>query len=131
LVEGDNNGLPDIFLFDRLTGTNRLVSVNQTGMASGNDRSSGPTISADGSIIAFRSVASDLVTGDFNDTQDVYVFQVPTATFTDSDADGMDDAWEEAYFGDLSHPGSGDSDDDGVPDSVACDSSTNPGEEVY
>src|SRR5207249_6217111 len=37
LVEDDNNGLPDIFLFDRLTGTNRLVSVNWTGTASGND----------------------------------------------------------------------------------------------
>ena len=130
LVEDDNNGLPDIFLFDRLTGTNRLVSVNQTGTASGNDRSSGPAISAAGSIIAFRSVASDLVTGDFNDTQDVYVFQVPTATFTDSDADGMDDAWEKAYFGDLSHTGSGDSDDDGITDSVEFKTGTNPRDPV-
>src|SRR5881628_3038462 len=38
LVAGDNNNQPDVFLFDRLTGTNTLISVNQAGTAPGNDR---------------------------------------------------------------------------------------------
>ena len=78
LAAGDNNGQPDVFVFDRLTGTNTLVSVNQSGTASGNDRSTGPTISTDGTTIVFRSVAADLITGDFNNTQDVFFFHVPT-----------------------------------------------------
>jgi len=78
LVAGDNNGQPDVVVFDRLTGTNTLVSVSQSGTASGNDRSTGPTISTDGATIVFRSVASDLITGDFNNTQDVFLFRVPT-----------------------------------------------------
>ncbi|PYJ99481.1 MAG: hypothetical protein DME23_09410, partial [Verrucomicrobia bacterium] len=49
----------------------------QSGTASGNDRSTGPTISTDGTTIVFRSVASDLITGDFNNTQDVFFFHVP------------------------------------------------------
>ncbi|HKI72966.1 MAG TPA: hypothetical protein VKA81_11345 [Verrucomicrobiae bacterium] len=78
LVAGDNNGQPDAFVFDRLTGTNTVVSVSQSGTASGNDRSTGPTISTDGTTIVFRSVASDLIAGDFNNTQDVFLFRVPT-----------------------------------------------------
>ena len=100
LVAGDTNGREDIFLFDRLTGTNRLVSLNQAGAGTGNDRSATPVISANGAVVAFRSLADDLVADDSNETQDVFVFRVPVVTFTDTDGDGMDDAWEMAYWGD-------------------------------
>jgi Tol biopolymer transport system component len=126
LVTGDDNNQTDVFVFDRLTGTNTLVSVNQTGSASGNDRSSGPVISADGSTIVFRSVASDLDAGDFNGTQDVFSFRLAYPAFVDSDSDGMDDNWERAYFGDLSHAGSADSDGDGLSDLMEYKAGTNP-----
>jgi len=61
-----------VFVFDRLTGSNTLVSVNQSGTSSGNNFSSVPVISADGGTIAFRSLASDLIAGDLNDNQDVF-----------------------------------------------------------
>jgi hypothetical protein len=126
LVTGDNNNQTDVFVFDRLTGTNTLASVNQAGTAAGNDRSSGPVISADGSTIAFRSVASDLVPGDFNNTQDVFSFRLASPAFVDSDGDGMDDNWERAYFSDLSHTGSADSDGDGLSDLMEYEAGTNP-----
>jgi Tol biopolymer transport system component len=126
LVANDSNGQTDVFVFDRLTGSNTLVSVNQDGTASGNNFSSVPVISADGSVIAFRSLASDLITGDLNDNQDVFLWHTPIATFVDSDGDGMEDTWEKAYFGDLSHDGTADSDGDGVSDLMEFKTGTNP-----
>jgi hypothetical protein len=126
LVTGDNNGQPDVFEFDRLSGTNTLISVNQSGTASANNSSSAPSISADGGTVVFRSLASDLVTGDLNNTEDVFVAPLSVAAWVDSDGDGMDDAWEKAYFGDLSHNGLTDSDGDGGSDLFEFKAGTNP-----
>ena len=126
LVTADNNNQADVFVFDRLNGTNTLVSLNQTGTAPGNSFSATPVISADGNVIAFRSLASDLVGGDLNNAEDVFVFRIPRVTLADSDRDGMDDAWERAYFGDLSHNGSDDSDSDGVSDLSEYKAGTDP-----
>jgi YD repeat-containing protein len=49
-----------------------------------------------------------------------------TTGSTDSDGDGMDDAWELAYFGNLSRNGSGDFDNDGFRDSYEFFAGTNP-----
>jgi uncharacterized protein (TIGR03382 family) len=38
------------------------------------------------------------------------------AAVADTDGDGIDDAWEEAHFGDLSRDGTGDADGDGISD---------------
>jgi Tol biopolymer transport system component len=77
LVANDTNGEADVFVRDLQTGTTILVSVNQAGTATGNDRSSYPVISADGHFVAFVSRASDLVTNDHNDRSDVFVRSVP------------------------------------------------------
>lgn len=62
-VDGNNGG--DIFLFDRATGTNTLVShAGSSPAQAGNLPSAAPSISADGRYIAFVSGASDLVPGD-------------------------------------------------------------------
>ncbi len=125
LVVGDNNDQSDVFVFDRLSGTNALVSLKQTRDGPGNDRSSTPGISDDGSTIVFKSVAYDLTAGDKNGAQDVFVFPVSIGS-KDSDGDGMDDAWEMRYFRDLSHNGPGDSDGDGVTDWMEWKTGTDP-----
>jgi Tol biopolymer transport system component len=73
LTAGDNNGAADIFVYDRRTGQPSLVSRTRSG-AVGNGRSERPSISHDGRWIAFSSDASDLVEGDGNQAEDVFVF---------------------------------------------------------
>jgi hypothetical protein len=47
-------------------------------------------------------------------TQSASTFEIRAVT--DSDSDGMDDAWETVHFGDLSRDGTGDADSDGLTD---------------
>src|SRR5205823_5466864 len=65
LVPGDTNGVADVFVHDRLTATTERVSVDSAG-AQANDKSDFPAISADGSVVAFVSTASNLVPDDTN-----------------------------------------------------------------
>jgi hypothetical protein len=74
LVTGDNLGARDIFLYDRITGHTTIVSVaDYSSTDEGNNASSHPFISGDGSAIAFRSLATNLVTGDTNNAADIFV----------------------------------------------------------
>jgi Tol biopolymer transport system component len=72
LVMGDTNNTWDVFVHDRQTGLTTRVSVGAGG-AQGNGLSDWPSISADGRFVAFRSEASNLVTGDTNNGADVFV----------------------------------------------------------
>jgi hypothetical protein len=72
LVSNDTNGTLDVFIRDRTSGVMERVSVDSTGGQS-NGFSDGATISADGSIVAFYSEASNLVSGDTNGVSDVFV----------------------------------------------------------
>lgn len=72
LVPGDTNGVNDVFVRDRRTGTTRRVSVSSAG-AQSNDYSDHPALSADGRLVAFRSGASNLVPSDTNGTWDVFI----------------------------------------------------------
>jgi Tol biopolymer transport system component len=72
LVAGDTNGVGDIFVRDRLSGVTERVSVDSTGVQA-NDECEQVTISADGRFVAFSSVASNLVAGDANACEDVFV----------------------------------------------------------
>ena len=72
LVEGDTNGVADVFVRDRVTGTTSRVSVASDGTEA--DAPSGdPSISGDGRVVAFSSEASNLVEGDTNGVTDVFV----------------------------------------------------------
>jgi Tol biopolymer transport system component len=71
LVSVDTNGTFDIFVHDRQTGTTVLVSVDSSG-TQGNSFSITPSISADGRFVAFDSLASNLVSGDTNGTEDLF-----------------------------------------------------------
>jgi Tol biopolymer transport system component len=79
LVDGDTNGAFDVFVRDRIAGTTERVSVSWDGaQAVGDAGLSGsgwqrPAISGDGRYVAFASSAANLVPGDTNGTQDVFV----------------------------------------------------------
>jgi Tol biopolymer transport system component len=62
----------DIFVHDRQTGVTELVSVSSAGNP-GNWHSSLPSISANGRYVAFDSRASNLVPGDSNGYDDIFV----------------------------------------------------------
>jgi Tol biopolymer transport system component len=72
LVTGDTNGTTDVFVRDRLLGMTERVSVSSTGGQA--DNSSGEaSITPDGRFVAFTSSAANLVAGDTNGRQDVFV----------------------------------------------------------
>ena len=72
LVPGDANRARDVFVRDRQTGETTRVSVDSAG-AEANDDSFEPAISADGRFVAFSSSATNLVAGDSNEVNDVFV----------------------------------------------------------
>jgi Tol biopolymer transport system component len=72
LVGGDTNGVVDVFVRDRQTGTTERVSLDSGG-GEGNGDSYVHWISADGRFVAFVSYASNLVSGDTNGFVDAFV----------------------------------------------------------
>lgn len=77
LVGGDTNLDRDIFVRDRQAGTTTRVSVDSSG-AQGDNHSRLPSISADGRYVAFQSDATNLVAGDLNASQDIFVHDLQT-----------------------------------------------------
>src|SRR6266571_5254602 len=75
LVKRDTNGMPDVFVHDLLSGATERVSVDSFG-GEANGQSVGPgirggsafgaRISGDGRLVAFDSIATNLVAGDTN-----------------------------------------------------------------
>ncbi len=83
LVVGDGNGLWDIFVLDATTGGLQRVSLT----AGGGERNQGsesasrvvaPAISGDGKWVAFATTATNMVAGDTNGLQDVFVVNIAT-----------------------------------------------------
>ncbi len=108
LVAGDTNGVSDVFVHDRTTGTTVRVSVSSTGTeasdptatASQRIGSINPSISATGRYVAFASLANNLTDGDSagqyassdsNSSLDIFVH--------DRDAD-VDGTFDETAAGD-------------------------------
>ena len=81
LITGDTNGEDDIFVHDRQTGETSRVSITSDG-AEGNGDSFWPSISADGRFVAFRSPGSNLVPGDTNGAEDIFVHDRQTEKTT-------------------------------------------------
>jgi Tol biopolymer transport system component len=78
LVAGDSNGLWDVFVYDTAAGTQRRVSLT-TG---GGERNQGiesasrvvaPAISGNGRYVAWATTATNVVGGDSNGVQDLFV----------------------------------------------------------
>jgi hypothetical protein len=104
LVANDANGVSDVFVHDRSAATTERVSVDSSGNE-GNGGSYWPSISADGRIVAFFSDAANLVAGDVNGFEDVFVHDRSTgstglASIDSSNVQGDDNTTETAVSGD-------------------------------
>ena len=101
LVQGDTNGCADIFLHDMQTRITTRISLNSSG-EQGNDDSITPSISANGRYVAFASSATNLVDGDINSNQDIFLrdLQTGTTTLISPDLPG----WDYYIYKDSSNP---------------------------
>lgn len=85
-VNGDSNNIEDVFVRDTFTNATIRVSVDSAGKqgnaASGYSEGWGISISADGMRVAFQSLASNLVKGDTNGFEDVFLRDIVTGKTT-------------------------------------------------
>lgn len=100
---GDTNSVRDVFVHDRATGKTTRESLSAVGTQVA-AASGAPDISTDGQIISFQSGAGDLVSGDTNSRNDIFVHELgladqtaPTVTGTPDRAPNAD-GW---YAGDV------------------------------
>jgi Tol biopolymer transport system component len=73
LVEGDTNGLWDVFVRDRVLGTTDRVSVGPAGEEADGDSHQSPRLSEDGRFVAFGSAARNLLAVDSGPFDQVFV----------------------------------------------------------
>ncbi|MDQ4133262.1 MAG: hypothetical protein M3179_08675, partial [Actinomycetota bacterium] len=81
--QSDSNGGPDVFLFERATGTVTLVShAAGSATTTANSESAEASISDNGAFVTFASAATNLVPGqmDANGAADVFLFERATTT---------------------------------------------------
>jgi Tol biopolymer transport system component len=81
LVIGDGNARFDVFVRDRQDSLTFRVSISDTELQA-NDASMNGKISGNGLVVAFESVATNLVIGDTNDESDLFVRNITAATTT-------------------------------------------------
>lgn len=123
-VDDDQNGVVDVFVVDRETGT--VVRVSRAEGAEANGASAFPAMAAFGGVVAFESVADNLIAGDANGLMDAFV-AILFADTTDTDGDGMTDA-DESFFGlnPFLDDAQLDSDGDGVSNATEVAAGTHP-----
>lgn len=74
-------GIWDVYVHDRQTGQTTMMSVGSDGTP-GNDDSHYPSISADGRYVAFQSQATNLVSNDTNNQDDIFLHDRQTGQTT-------------------------------------------------
>jgi WD40-like Beta Propeller Repeat len=72
VVPGDSSGREDVFRHDLATGKTTIASVSTSGGPE-NDSSYAPAVNSDGSVVAFTSLATNIVAGDTNHEPDVFL----------------------------------------------------------
>jgi cysteine-rich repeat protein len=100
LAPGDTNDASDVFVHDRLTGETTRVSVSSSGEQA-NFGSSDGTISANGRFVGFFSGADNLVPGDTNDANDVFVHDRLTGETTRVSVSSSGEQAHVFFFGSL------------------------------
>jgi len=103
LVSGDTNGREDVFVHDRQTGVTERVSLSSDG-AQGDNTSWHVSISADGRFAAFTSSSTNLVPGDTNACEDVFVYdrQTRQTTRISVASDGTEGNGDSGIWGNIS-----------------------------
>ena len=96
-VMGDTNKATDVFVHDRETGETHCVSVNSLGEL-GNADSFDPVLSAEGRYVAFGSRATNLVSDDTNEVEDIFVHDRETAETVRVSVDSSGQQAEAASF---------------------------------
>lgn len=88
---------PSVILFDRATGSNRLIA---TGTSAGWSAAvSRPALSTNGAVVAFQSWDESVVASDRNRIGDAFAGATDFVSLLDSDGDGIPDWWLNQYFG--------------------------------
>ena len=96
LVSGDLNAASDVFVKDLQTGAVRRVSTDANGdEGQAGFGSSGGQFSRDGRFVVFQSQANNLVAGDANPFEDVFVKDLQTGAIrlVSTDSDGKSANW--------------------------------------
>jgi hypothetical protein len=90
LVSGDTNASPDVFMKNITTGVTIAISSSSTGVIS-NGESYFDGLSASGTKAWFESDGSNLVAGDTNQAQDIFIKNIQTGvtTLVSSNASGI------------------------------------------
>lgn len=91
LVPGDGNNFVDMFLHDRASGETTRVSVASDGSEGNAPAAHWPSVSSDGSVVIFASLATNLVAGDSNGSQDVFARAASCGNGVVDDGEQCDD----------------------------------------
>ncbi|MEK6719993.1 MAG: PA14 domain-containing protein [Chloroflexota bacterium] len=81
LVTGDSNAKTDVFIHVLASGVTTRVSTSAAG-AQGNKASAEPSLSRSATVIAFDSLASNLISGDTNNRKDIFTKDLASGTVT-------------------------------------------------
>jgi Tol biopolymer transport system component len=100
LVAGNINPPPNIYLYDRFTGSNTLLTAASPAPP-WSLLNAKPAINGDGSAIAYQSLNLNLAASGLNRGLDVFTETLSPWGAVDSDGDGIPDLWMMHYFG---HP---------------------------
>jgi Tol biopolymer transport system component len=106
VVTGDQNGLPDIFVRDRVAGTTERVDVATDGTEANDGVCCDQAISADGRHVAFMSFATNIAPGDANGRSDVFLHDRVTGTTERVSVGAAGEANDQSGVADLNANGS-------------------------
>ncbi|MDQ2973364.1 MAG: hypothetical protein M3Q79_02695, partial [bacterium] len=89
LVAGDTNSQIDLFIKDTQTGITTRANTDSSGTQAVGGGSYYPSFSADGRYVVFQSTATNLVAGDTNALDDVFLKDTQTGTTTRISTDSL------------------------------------------
>jgi len=93
LVSGDTNTIMDAFVHDRVTGQTTRVNIDSNGNQATNSgiiHTNSVSISGDGRYVVFSSGSNNLVPGDNNDVEDVFLHDRTTGQTTRISVNGVE-----------------------------------------
>jgi hypothetical protein len=117
------NGIMRVLLYDQLLRNSIVLQEAFPTDASIQGRSMEPVFSGDNQTLTITTGPSEIIGSPLN--QCLSLFQVRLVN-DDTDHDGLNDAWELAFFGSLEQAANGDFDHDGMSNLQELQAGTNP-----